>query len=78
MSNTRMSDTPAIHTMKLDKYALRVERDDLGLTIVDDNGDTICWLNCIGTAVLKEWLKDFDRKGRMANHPSVKEYLEEQ
>jgi hypothetical protein len=73
-----MSDTQPLHSMKLDKYTLRVEHNDLGITIVDEKGNTVCWLNCIGTAVLKEWLKDFDPKGRMANHQSVKEHLEEQ
>ncbi len=65
-----------LHVLELDKYKLRVEPDDLGLTLVDETGKTVCWLNAIGTAVLKEWLnKDFDKDGRMRRHQSVQENL---
>lgn len=68
-----------LHEMDLDGYTLRVEDKELGISIVDnETGNTICWLNAIGTAVLKEWLKDFDPKGKWLNHVSVKEMLEEQ
>ncbi len=73
-----MNDKP-LYEMDLDGYTLRVEKNELGISIVDNGtGKTICWLNGIGTAVLKEWLKDFDPKGKWLNHPSVKEMLEEQ
>jgi hypothetical protein len=75
----KLSDIQPLHEMDLDGYTLRVEKKELGISIVDNStGKTICWLNGIGTAVLKQWLQDFDPKDRWLAHPSVQELLEEQ
>jgi len=71
----RISETPAKKEMKLDKMTLRMENDDLGLTVVDEKGNTVVWLNGIGTAVLKEWLKEFDPYDKWKTHHSVKDHL---
>jgi hypothetical protein len=68
-----------LHEMTLGgKWKLKVEHNELGITIADENDKTVCYLNCIGTAVLKEWLKDFDPKGRWLQHQSVKNILEKE
>lgn len=69
-------DTVPTHELDLDGCTLRVEPNDLGLTVVGPDGNTVCYLNAIGTATLKEWLnRDFDPAGRWLEHQSVKELL---
>lgn len=65
-----------LYEMDLDVCKLRVERNDLGITILDQENKTIYWLNVIETAVLKRWLEEFDPEDKLKEHPSVKEYLQ--
>ena len=59
-----MIETKPLHEMKLEKHTLRVEADDLGISVLDEQGNIVFWLNAIGTATLKEWLnKSFDQNG---------------
>lgn len=71
-----MIETKPLHEMKLENYTLRVEDGELGISVLDKDNKTVFWLNAIGTATLKEWLKDFDPDGKWMKHQSVCKNLE--
>ena len=66
------------HSMDLDGVTLRVETGDLGISVLDRQGETMFYLNAIGTTVLKHWLnQSFDVDGSWLRHPSVQKQIDE-